>query len=77
VRTTVDLPEDLHRRATALARDTKRTFSQTVSDLVRKGLDGAGADVTVTEDPDTGLPLVHLGRVITSDEVRELEDDML
>src|SRR5690242_17219556 len=39
MRTTVDLPDAVHKRAMALARDTSRSFSQTVSDLVRRGLE--------------------------------------
>ena len=36
MRTTVDLPEDLHRIAASLARDTDRSLSQVVEYLMRR-----------------------------------------
>ncbi|OBI18764.1 antitoxin [Mycobacterium sp. E2327] len=74
MRTTVDLPDDLHRQALAIARDTHRTLSQTVADLIRRGL-GAGGTATVATDSRTGLPLVSVGTVVTSEDVRSLEDE--
>lgn len=74
MRTTIDLPDDLSRRARAIARDTSRSLSATIADLVRRGLDDeAGAEIRVSDR--TGLPVIHLGTVITSDDVRELEDE--
>jgi hypothetical protein len=74
VRTTVDLPDDLHQQALAIARDTHRTLSQTVADLIRRGL-GAGSSQAITRDSRTGLPLVSVGTVVTSEDVRSLEDE--
>lgn len=74
MRTTIDLPEDLHRQALAIARDTHRTLSETVADLMRRGLRGEGT-VAAARDPKTGLPLVSVGTVVTSEDVRALEDD--
>lgn len=74
MRTTVDLPEDLHKQALAIARDTHRTFSETIADLIRRGL-GTGGTAVFSVDPKTGLPLVSVGRVVTSEDVRSLEDD--
>jgi hypothetical protein len=74
MRTTIDLPEDLHEQAKRIARDTSRTLSETVADLVRRGLEGPGAVATVRSDR-TGLPVVSLGRTITSEDVRLLDDD--
>lgn len=74
MRTTIDLPDDLHRRAMSIARDTSRTLSETVADLMRRGLaEGGSAQLAVSER--TGLPLVRLGKVITTDDVRALDDD--
>ena len=74
VRTTIDLPHDLHKQALAIARDTHRTLSETVADLMRRGL-GAGRTAALSEDPRTGLPLVSAGTVVTSEDVRSLEDE--
>ncbi|GFG85166.1 antitoxin [Mycolicibacter algericus] len=74
MRTTVDLPDDLHRQVQAIARDTRRTLGETVADLMRRGL-GQGAVTRVQESQLTGLPVVHLGTVVTSEDVRSLEDE--
>jgi hypothetical protein len=74
VRTTIDLPDDLHKQALAIARDTHRTLSETVADLIRRGL-GAGSTAAISIDPRTGLPLVSVGTVVTSADVRSLEDE--
>ncbi|HEX6472957.1 MAG TPA: hypothetical protein VF069_27960 [Streptosporangiaceae bacterium] len=74
MRTTIDLPEDLHRRALAIARDTSRTLSETVADLMRRGL-GHGGSAEVSRSSRTGLPVIHLGSVITTEDVRALEDE--
>lgn len=74
MRTTIDLPDDLHRQAVSIARDTSRTLSETVADLMRRGL-GQGQVADVSRSARTGLPVVHLGVVITTQDVRALEDD--
>jgi hypothetical protein len=74
VRTTIDLPDDLHKQALAIARDTRRTLSETVSELIRRGL-GTGKSGPMSTDPRTGLPVVSVGSVVTSEDVRSLEDE--
>ncbi len=74
VRTTIDLPDDLHKQALAIARDRHQSLSATVADLLRRGL-GQGEAAPVITSPRTGLPLVRLGKVVTSEDVRSLEDD--
>ncbi len=74
VRTTIDLPDDLHKQALAIARDTRRTLSDTVADLIRRGL-SAVSTTALSRDPRTGLPLVSIGTVVTSEDVRSLEDE--
>ncbi len=74
MRTTVDLPDDLHNQALAIARDTHRTLSETVADLIRRGL-GAGGTAAISRDARTGLPLVSVGMVVTSEDARSLEDE--
>lgn len=75
MRTTIDLPADLHKQALAIARDTRRSLSETVADLIRRGLGTQDAKPTST-DARTGLPLVSVGTVVTSEDVRSLEDEV-
>ncbi len=74
MRTTIDLPEDLHKQALAIARDTSRSLSETVADLMRRGLEH-GESVEISQSARTGLPVLHLGKIITSEDVRSLEDE--
>ncbi|MBO0831775.1 MAG: antitoxin [Actinobacteria bacterium] len=69
MRTTVDLPEDLYKEAVAIARDRSRSLSDTVADLMRRRLE-QGQAAEISQSSRTGLPVVHLGRVITSEDVR-------
>ncbi|WP_104524888.1 antitoxin [Blastococcus atacamensis] len=74
MRTTVDLPEDIHRVAVAIARDSGSSLSETVTRLLRAALSAPGP-VRVTTSSRTGLRVASIGRVVTSDDVRSLEDD--
>ena len=74
MRTTVDLPDELHRQVRAIARDTRRTFSDTVADLMQRGLNPA-IPAVVSPSPRTGLPVVTLGTVVTTEDVRALDDE--
>jgi hypothetical protein len=49
-------------------------LSETVADLMRRGLEREGPTEVVL-NPRTGLPIVRGGRVITTEDVRALEDD--
>jgi hypothetical protein len=79
MRTTVDLPEDLHRIVTSLATHTRRSLSQTAADLMRKGLAApsrsSGTSSAVRMNTKTGLPVLHGSRAITPEDVKALEDD--
>lgn len=74
MRTTIDLPEDLHRQAMSIARDTSRSLSETVALLMRRGL-SHGLAGEITRSTVTGMPTVHLGTPVTTDDVRALDDD--
>jgi len=74
MRTTIDLPVDLLERTKAIARDTSRSLSEVVADLVRRGIE-PGTTPSPTRSPRTGLPVVSIGRVVTSEDVRALEDE--
>ncbi|GLY63496.1 hypothetical protein [Amycolatopsis taiwanensis] len=75
MRTTIDLPPDLYRQALSIARDTSRTLSEVVAELMRRGLGQGGQPLPISRSPKTGLPVVTLGKTITTDDVRSLEDD--
>ena len=75
VRTTIDLPEDLHRLTTAIARDAGTSLSETVTRLLRAALTTPGP-VRVTTSSRTGLRVLSMGGgVVTSEDVRSLDDD--
>jgi len=74
VRTTVDLPEDIHRVAAAIAHDSGSSLSETVTRLLRAALTAPGP-VRVTTSARTGLQVASIGHVVTSQDVRSLEDD--
>lgn len=73
MRTTIDLPDDLHQLALSIARDTHRTLSETVADLMRRGLRQTDA-AEITRSPITGLPTIRLGKPTTAEDVWALED---
>ena len=78
MRTTVDLPEDLHRIVTSLATHTRRSLSQTAAELIRRGLaaPARGAEASaVAVNPATGLPVLRSSRPITPEDVKALEDE--
>jgi hypothetical protein len=74
MRTTVDLPEDVHVTVTAIARDAGTSLSDVVTRLLRSSL-GAEGQVQITVSPRTGLKVGAFGRVMTSEDVRSLDDD--
>lgn len=74
MRTTVDLPDDVHKIVVNIARDTHRSVSATVADIVAREVRGGGA-AGLVEDAERGVVLVDLGEPTTTENVRELEDD--
>lgn len=74
MRTTIDLPPDLHEAARSVARDRGGTLSEAVAELIRRGL-GRGGTVEFGRSGRTGLPIARVGRVVTLDDVRSLDDD--
>ena len=69
MRTTADLPEDVHRAVARLARDCHQSLSRTVADLVRTGHSRRAASALVEVDPDTGFGLYRVGRPVTAADV--------
>jgi hypothetical protein len=75
MRTTVDLPLAVHRRARELAQERHQSLSTVVADLAVRGLATLGEPLAVTTDPTSGFPIITLGRRITSAEVADALDD--
>jgi hypothetical protein len=80
MRTTLDLPDNLHRIALGLARHSGRSLGQTVAELMRRGLETTASHVSEAQalyriDPETGLPVVRSIQPITDDDVRALDDE--
>ena len=75
MRTTVNLPDDLHSRIASLAKDTNKTLSEALVDLVRRGLGQPAPKLAVAVDNETGLPQVELGDIVTTDEVQSAMDE--
>ena len=79
MRTTIDLPDNLHRIAAGLARHTGRSLSQAVAELIQRGLESRPADPLApaySVHAGTGLPVARSGRAITADDVRSMEDEV-
>ncbi|MGH9023312.1 MAG: antitoxin [Acidimicrobiia bacterium] len=74
MRTTIDLPDDLHRLATAIARDQRISLSEAVAMLLRRAI-GASGDAEVATSERTGLNVLRLGRAITEEDARALDDE--
>lgn len=81
MRTTIDLPPDLHHAVTSIAAHGRKSMNQTVAELIRRGLahpslaTDAVANSGVRIDKRTGLPVIRSPRPVTDDDVRALEDE--
>ncbi|HMA47315.1 MAG TPA: antitoxin [Frankiaceae bacterium] len=74
MRTTVDLPDDVHELIRSLAHDRRQTFSQALTDLIRRSTSEA-AEPVLRVNQISGLRTVHLGATTTTEDVRSLEDE--
>jgi predicted transcriptional regulator len=78
MRTTVDLPADLHGAVKQLALTTHQSLSTTLVGLVARGLDAAGgAKEQLVLDPVSGMPTFSTGGLVTSEQVANLIDEDL
>ncbi|MDN5724715.1 MAG: hypothetical protein L0G99_02125 [Propionibacteriales bacterium] len=75
MRTTVNLPPAVHRRANELAKSRHQSLSAVIADLTARGLASLGEPLALGTDPRTGLPTISLGTPVTSDDVADLIDD--
>jgi predicted transcriptional regulator len=75
MRTTVDLPPAVHRRAKEIAHDRHQSLSAVVAELAVRGLATLGEPLELKTDGKSGFPFITLGRPITSEEVAAALDD--
>ena len=75
MRTTVDLPPAVHRRALELAEQQQRSLSSVVADLTVRGLAQLAFPIELSTDSRSGLPVLCIGRTITSQDVAAVLDD--
>jgi hypothetical protein len=66
MRTTVDLPPSVHRRARELAAQRGVSLSTVLADLTVRGLAQLDMPVKLTTDALTGFPVLSLGRKVTA-----------
>lgn len=75
MRTTVDLPPAVHRRAHELATQRGQSLSSVVAELTVRGLAQLDQPVELGADRRTGIPVLSLGRRVTSAEVTDVLDE--
>ncbi len=81
MRTTIDIPIDLHTVLSSLATSNRKSLSQTAVGLMQRGLQAQllgtanGRSASPSLSASTGLPRVQFPRVISAEDVRALEDE--
>jgi predicted transcriptional regulator len=75
MRTTVDLPPAIHRRAQELATARGQSLSATIAELTARGLSQLDEPISISTDERSGFPVISLGRAVTSQEVADLLDE--
>lgn len=75
MRTTVDLPQDVHERAKRLADARDQSLSALLAELTIRGLAAMGEPARVSTDPISGLPVITLGYRVTATDVAAALDD--
>ena len=69
MRTTVDLPPAVHRRAQEIARSLGQSLSAVIADLTIRGLSQLDEPVVISTDERSGFPVISIGRRVTSEQV--------
>ncbi|MEQ1932546.1 MAG: hypothetical protein ABL962_01515 [Fimbriimonadaceae bacterium] len=73
MRTTIDLTPDAHRLAKAVAQKCDMTLGQMLSKVV---LERFGPErIVEPEYTDLGILAIRVGRPVTADEIRALDDE--
>lgn len=74
MRTTLDLTEEAYNLAKAIARERDLSLGRTVSEIIQQYAHpkGPAPSRVVLKD---GLPCIHVGRLVTNEEVRRILDE--
>jgi len=75
MRTTVDLPPAVRRRAQELAASRGQSLSATIAELTLRGLGQLDEPIKIDIDPRSGFPVMTFGRPISSEDVAAALDD--
>ncbi len=75
MRTTISLPDDMHAQLLSIARDRSQTVSRTVEVLLHRALNADRPTYRMVRNRHTGFLGADLGRLITKDDVRSLDDE--
>ncbi|HWM06277.1 MAG TPA: hypothetical protein VNP92_28365 [Actinophytocola sp.] len=75
MRTTVDLPPAVHRRALEIARRRGQSLSAVVAELTVRGLSQLDEPVLISTDERSGFPVLSVGRRVTSEQVAAAVDE--
>ena len=75
MRTTVDLPPAVHRRALEIAERTGQSLSAVIAELTVRGLSQLDIPVVITTDERSGFPVISVGRRVTSGQVAAALDE--
>lgn len=75
MRTTVDLPPAVHRRAQEIASRRGLSLSAVIAELTIRGLGQLDEPVVIGTDARSGFPVVTIGRRVTSEQVAVALDE--
>jgi hypothetical protein len=75
VRTTVDLPPVVHRRALELAQSRGQSLSATLAELTARGLSQLDQPVVIRTDEVSGFPVLSIGRSVNAEDVAAALDE--
>ncbi len=75
MRTTVDLPPAVHRRALEIAKRRGLSLSAVIAELTVRGLSQLDVPITIATDERSGFPVISVGRRVTSEQVAAALDE--
>lgn len=75
MQTTIDLPPAVHARALELAEQQHKTLSEIITECVQEALGRVANRAVLVGTTSSGWPIVSLGRPVTAEDVRSLEDE--